>query len=302
MTEEIWKDVKGFEGRYQVSNMGRVRYSETRIKRRYPNGTIATFISRKAGFKKYNISESGQYYYVVLTKGETFKVTINIDDLVARHFCDGYEYGMTITHKDGDLFNNSVNNLSFAWPEDLPGEVWKAISGYEGLYKVSNMGRVMALDKKKKRDYKHVQNVDVPVDRRLLQPNYLKRGYALVTLYKNGVRKQITLHRLVAIHFCDGYAKGLVVNHKDENPRNCCASNLEWCTQDYNYHYGTGTIRRTKSIWKHVAQYAADGTLIAIYASGKEASEKTGYPRASISDWCRGAHSCKDGYIWKFTD
>ena len=303
MMEEIWKDIKGYEGRYQVSNMGQVRYTDTWITRSYSNGTVAHIRTRKAAIKVLKISKSGQYYYVVLlNNNSTFKRTFNVDDLVARHFCDGYEYGMTITHIDGNTFNNAADNLSFAWSEDLPGEVWEHIKGYEGLYEVSNMGRVRALDKISKHDYKYSKNVDVPVDRRLLQPNFLKRGYALVTLCKDGVRKQITLHRLVALHFCEGYAEGLVVNHKDENPRNCQASNLEWCTQDYNYHYGTGIERRAKNQQKRIAQYTADGNLIAIYASGKEASEKTGFHRACVSDWCRGTHSCKAGYIWKFID
>lgn len=299
MMEEIWKDVQGFEGRYQVSNMGRVRYPDKWVTRQYQNGNVATFINRKAGIKQPCLSKTG-HYYIVLLRGETFKETINVDDLVARHFCDGYEYGMIITHKDGNILNNAVGNLGFSWPKNMPGEIWKPVMGYEGLYKVSNMGRVMALDKTKKRNYKYAKDVDVPVDGRLLHPNFLKRGYALVTLHKGGIRKQITLHRLVALHFCNGYTKGFVVNHKDENPRNCQASNLEWCTQEYNHHYGTGIKRSAEKQQKRVAQYAADGTLIAIYSSGKEASEKTGFPRPCISDWCRGAHPCKAGYIWRF--
>ena len=299
MSKEIWKDVEGFEGRYEVSNLGRVRYPDTWITRPYPNGNTATFISRKGGIKKPQISKSGQYYYIMLLKGTTFKLTLNVDDLVARHFCKGYEYGMTITHKDGNTFNNAADNLCFAWPDNLPGEIWKPVMGYEGLYEVSNMARVRALDKISKHAYKYNKDADVPVDRRLLKPNFMKRGYALVTFHKNGVRKQITLHRLVALHFCEGYAKGLVVNHKDENPRNCQASNLEWCTQEYNHNYGTAIQRSAESNWMPVEQ-SLNGKVVAIYNSAKEAAEKTGYNYTSLCEWCRGAHKPKNPYSWRY--
>jgi len=298
--EEIWKDIQGFEGRYQVSNLGRVRYPDTWIMRPYPNGNVVRIRTRKAGIKSFRISNLG-YYYVALTKNKSkFKRTYNVDELVAIHFCNGYMSGMPITHKDGNRFNNDADNLVFAWPEDLSGEVWKPIMGFEGLYEISNMGRVTALDRTKKRNYKYTKNVDVPVDRMILKPNVLKSGYAHVILHKEGVRKEFSLHRLVALHFCDGYAEGLVVNHKDENKQNNRADNLEWCTEEYNRNYGTHYERCAKSNQKRVAQYTHDGVLIAEYDSGKEASEKTGFHRACISDWCRGAHPCKAGYIWKF--
>ena len=294
---EIWKDIKGFEGRYQVSNMGRVRYPDTWIKRLYPNGNTATIRTRKAGYKKIIIRDG--YCTVHLNNGDT-TYTPAIDKLVAEYFCEDYQEGMEIDHIDGDTTNNRADNLRCHWFENLPGEEWKPIKGFEGLYEVSNMGRVMSLE----RISVHGNRVGglsyIPVLKKILYQNKTKRGYIHIILNKNGKRNEYSLHRIVALHFCGGYKPGLVVNHKDENPENCKASNLEWCTSQYNQSYGTARERAAKANWKRVAQYDKNGNLLAIYKSGKEASEMTGFPRPSISDWCRGAHPCKAGYIWKF--
>lgn len=104
-------------------------------------------------------------------------------------------------------------------------EIWKDIEGYEGIYQVSNIGRV-----------KCVQN------HKCLN-QYTSKGYKLVSLRKEGVFKSVSVHRLVAKAFCNGYFEGAVVNHKDENPLNNNAENLEWCTRSYNATYNDAQIK-----------------------------------------------------------
>ena len=95
-------------------------------------------------------------------------------------------------------------------------ETWKAISGYEGIYEVSDLGRVRSL-----------------VHRNRWKPGILKplkhpRGYIQVGLRKDGHTKQTLVHRLVAEAFIPN-PQGLdTVNHKDEDKTNNSASNLEW--------------------------------------------------------------------------
>ena len=101
-------------------------------------------------------------------------------------------------------------------------EIWKDIEGYEGDYQVSNLGRVRSL--------------------KSMKPIILKqwtdgKGYKTVVIRKNGVAKGYSVHRLVARAFVEGFVEGLVVNHKDENPSNNKADNLEWCTYSYNIKY-----------------------------------------------------------------
>lgn len=295
--EEVWKDIKGFEGRYQVSNMGRVRYPDQFINRTYPSGSIATIRVRKAGYKQLIIRDG---YVTVALNAPGVKYTPALDKLVAKHFCEDYQDGMDIDHIDGDTTNNHADNLRCHWFENLPGEEWKPIKGFEGLYEVSNMGRVLSLERISIHGNKVGGLSNIPVHKRIIYHNMTKRGYLIISLNKDGKQHYYSLHRIVALHFCDGYRQGLVVNHKDENPTNNRADNLEWCTQKYNQHYGTGIERQAKAQWKGVAQYDSNGKLIATYKSGKEASEKTGFTRACISDWCRKTHQCKKGFIWEF--
>lgn len=296
---EVWKDIKGFEGKYQVSNLGRVKYSNCWCMRTYKNGRTVRVLVRRSAIKKQIMSNLG-YYYTVLYKPKEPKTTINTDTLVALHFCNNYKSGMNIVHKDGNPLNNRADNLICTLELPIKEEIWKPIKGYEGLYEVSNMGRVRSLDKVCRHDYKYQKNVIVPVDGKYLKAHVLKSGYLHIVLQKDRKRKDYAIHRLVAFHFCDGYEEGLVVNHKNENKADNRADNLEWCTEAYNRNYGTHYERCAKSNQKRVAQYSSDGILIAEYESGKEASGKTGFSRACISDWCRGAHPCKAGYIWKF--
>lgn len=106
--------------------------------------------------------------------------------------------------------------------EDLPGEEWKEILGYDG-YMVSNMGRI--------KKYVHSYN-----DYYLLTPTYNKvsnRPY--ISLYKDSVRKNLQLSRIVAFSFVAGYDdKHNTVNHKDGDVTNCCADNIEWVSQSEN--------------------------------------------------------------------
>lgn len=104
-------------------------------------------------------------------------------------------------------------------------EIWKDIEGYEGLYQISNLGRVWSVKKE----------------------IYRKEGfvgpYPSVSLTKDGHYDTFSIHRLVAKAFIPNPLDLPQVNHKDENPLNNCVDNLEWCTAKYNSNYGTRNKR-----------------------------------------------------------
>lgn len=197
-------------------------------------------------------------------------------------------------------------------------EIWRDIKDYEGLYQVSNLGRVRSLD-----HYVKCKNGVRLVKGIILNLKIERNGYVRCTLCKNGITKTFLVHRLVAMAFPDlvewtEEAKGkpfdeLQVNHKDEFEKtNNCVDNLEWCTADYNTHYGTCIERRSISISKSmtnnpkiskpVLQYTLDMVFVKEYPSSIEASRQTGVNNATICNACLNKRHYKSagGYIWKY--
>jgi hypothetical protein len=117
-------------------------------------------------------------------------------------------------------------------------EEWRDIKGYEGLYQVSNLGRVKSLS----RTIERSKYGSIFVSEKILSTNSTK-GYLYVSLCKCGKQKRVRVHRLVAEAFIPNQDNLPEVNHKDENKENNAVSNLEWCTNKYNCNYGTGRER-----------------------------------------------------------
>ena len=117
-------------------------------------------------------------------------------------------------------------------------EEWKSIPGYEGLYEVSNLGRVRSVERCDRFNRKIVSKI--------LKPNYVS-GYLRVGMYKNKTFKYYLIHRLVAQAFLPNPDNLPQVNHKDEDKSNNRVDNLEWCDRSYNMNYGTVQQRRIQT-------------------------------------------------------
>ena len=162
-------------------------------------------------------------------------------------------------------------------------EIWCPIKGYEGLYEVSDQGRVRSLKFGKER-----------IMKQLITP----KGYIRVGLRKNGYQKMYLVHRLVAQTFIPNPDNLTEVNHKDEDKINNKVSNLEWCDRKYNINYGTRTDRCSKQ----VIQFTKDGVFVREWKSTRDVERNLGYFHNNISNCCNG--KCKSAYnfIWKFKD
>ena len=158
-------------------------------------------------------------------------------------------------------------------------EIWKPVKDYENLYEVSNLGRVKSIG-----TYNTCK-------RGILNPMTNPDGYYHVVLYDNGRRKDVGIHRLVAIAFIPNPNGYKYVNHKDENVKNNCVENLEWCTNSYNLLYSKG---------KKVAQYSKEKELIEIFNGIAEASRKCNIPTSNISKCCKGKRQSAGKFIWKY--
>lgn len=121
-------------------------------------------------------------------------------------------------------------------------EEWKDIKNYEGLYQISNFGRVKSLAREKKHSYDSIAHLK----EKILNPLNIN-NYQRVVLRKDNKGTNKFVHRLVAEAFLDNPYNYKEVNHKDENPQNNNANNLEWCNHQYNMNYGTINERRSKS-------------------------------------------------------
>lgn len=175
-------------------------------------------------------------------------------------------------------------------------EVWKDIVGYEGLYQISNLGRVKSLPRPKTKGGIMTQHAD-------------KRGYKVVVLSKQGKLKVCKIHRLVAEAFIPNPGNLPQINHKDENKQNNCANNLEWCTAKYNANYGTKAMRayatskrmgKALNEEKPIIQYDLNRKYVAGYSSATEASVILGVDQSTISKCCRHIRKSAYGYLWEY--
>lgn len=112
-------------------------------------------------------------------------------------------------------------------------EEWRPVEGYEGLYEVSNTGRVRSFDR-------YVKGKSYRLHKgKVLSPGKNSRGYLSAVLSYNGKHKSITVHRLVAQAFLPNPDNLPEINHKDEDKTNNSVDNLEWCDHKYNNNYGS---------------------------------------------------------------
>lgn len=181
--------------------------------------------------------------------------------------------------------------------------MWKDIVGYEGLYQISNLGNVRSLNYKNTKECKN------------LVKKINNKGYEYVTLSKQKEYKPFLVHRLVATAFIQKVDGFTIVNHKDENPLNNSADNLEWCNHKYNSDYyfsrhgeefsNTIRIKKTGRIIKNnkkVAQKSLKGETIRIFDNSVMVEKELGYYRSSIVACCKKKRKTAHGYKWEFVE
>lgn len=199
-------------------------------------------------------------------------------------------------------------------------EIWKDITGYEGYYMVSNLGRVKSLEKTVRcdRGYRIIPE-------KILKAGIRANGYLIVRLSKDGKEKTYMIHRLVASVFCENPEGYTEVNHKDEDKTNNNVDNLEYCSRSYNCNYGTRNqrvaekMRGRKLSEEHKKKVAEKNTnnpklskpviaihkingLILKFPSVREAGRSTGIPYQSIYKCCKGKYKSAGGFVWHYAD
>jgi len=113
-----------------------------------------------------------------------------------------------------------------------PAETWIDIEGYEGIYQISNTGKVKSLQREKWNG-----NGYQAIPERILKEVIINTGYNSVSLWKNGKGKAHLVHRLIGKHFLDTYTESLDINHIDGIKTNNTLDNLEVCTRKENINH-----------------------------------------------------------------
>ena len=192
-------------------------------------------------------------------------------------------------------------------------EIWRTAvydgEIYEGLYKVSNLGRILSLN------YNHTGKPD------LMNPSEDKDGYFLVHLRKNRKSKTCRVHRLVAEAFLPNPENKPCINHKiegDEGKKinmvifntdgsvNKEKSTIEWVTAKENSNYGTHNERSAKArtngkLSKKVLQLSLSGEFIREWPSTAEC-ERNGFYSSAVCKCCNGKLPHYKGFCWMYAD
>ena len=191
------------------------------------------------------------------------------------------------------------------------GEIWKTAvyddELYEGLYKVSNLGRILSLN------YNHTGKPG------LMNPGKDTNGYSMVILWKNGEPKTIKVHRLVAQTFLPNPENKPCINHKIEGDEGKTINmvffnedgtidkertTIEWVTYKENNDYGTRTERAAKARIngkksKKVLQFTLDGEFVREWESTMECG-RNGFSQSHVAACCRGERKTHKGFCFMY--
>lgn len=179
----------------------------------------------------------------------------------------------------------------------LEKEIWEPVKGYEGMYEVSNQGRVRSLDRIVKGNWGNERTFPGKILK--LETTY--QGYKRVRLSKDGKSKRFTAHRLVAETFIGKYPEGCVINHIDENKSNNQVENLEYVTQKENINHGTRTKRMAKKQSMKIKGTHIETGKIVMFPSMMAAERETdGYfHNGHISQAVAGKLPHHRGFVWE---
>ena len=248
---EIWKDIPGHDGFYQVSNYGRVRTFKKR-----GNFSARLEKTKEARLLKPSLLHA-ETPCIFISRIDGTREWPLIKMLVAEMFIPEYNRNKhSIENIDGNKLNNHYLNLKLVERQEyIPvcglgdDEIWKDIEDYDGVYKISNYGRV--------RSYKNkIEIILFPKD---------THGYLTVYLLKNRTKKRVGVHRLVAIAFLPNLENKPEVNHRDGNKKNNHVNNLEWNTSAENIRHALDTGLANSRIGenhKHSIMTVSDALLI----------------------------------------
>lgn len=181
-------------------------------------------------------------------------------------------------------------------------EIWKDVQGYEGLYQVSNLGRVKSLSR-----FHNNKTVGFISKERILIPreNPGRCNYFRVMLYRNKVPHSIMIHRLVADAFIPKIPGKDYVNHIDGDKQNNIVQNLEWCSlkENVQHAFSTGLNRARKGKEniksRKIEQWTLDGNHLCTWYGLGDIYRNLGINRGNVEACLEGKRKTAGGFKWK---
>lgn len=192
--------------------------------------------------------------------------------------------------------------------ETLEGEYWLPVVNYEGLYEVSNMGRVKSLGS----SFTHKGGWLIPKNGKILKQNLDSDGYPIVGLSKNRKTTTRKVHRLVAIAWICNPENKPEVNHKKGIKIDNRDTQLEWNTSSENQKHAFNTgLQKAQKPWlgklgadnprsKKISQYSLGGDFIKSFYGASEAGREVGIDAWGICLAAKGKLKKSGGFIWKY--
>lgn len=291
---EIWKDIPGYEGLYQVSSLGRVK-SLDRVNSR----------GHKQSGKILKVYKSNKPMTVALriklySQGKVY--TVAIKNLVAAAFIKEYHFGETgVWCVDGDEENCALSNLTID-PMSVPlpssialalGEQMKDVDGYDDKYTVTNKGKVL--------DKPRVDKCGVATGWKLRKPHHNGYGYASVQFRNGSEKKHWLVHRLVATAFIPNPYNKPYVDHIDTNPTNNSVENLRWVDLKENMNNEKTLKKRAKKV---VITSCEDAAFLKEFSNTLACAKYFGVTKATVSRWATGKCTPRKypNLIFKYTE
>lgn len=186
----------------------------------------------------------------------------------------------------------------------MENEIWKDVVGYEGLYQVSNLGRVRSLE----RTCASKNSALRKVPSYILKPSF-GGGYLYYNLTKNATCRRVLAHRIVATAFIPNPNGFQIINHIDEDKKNNNALNLEWCNHKYNNDYGNRkklvaeTHKKNKKNCRAIYHIDKEGNIIGSYDSIASAACELGVKKDLIMNILRGATKVRrENLLFKYKE
>lgn len=233
LDEEQWEDVPEYPDTYQVSSLGRVRSKDRVRLQKHPSGKMIEHLYRgQLIAPDYSTNELGALNIYDRKVRKSFQIYCLVCRCFGQEHADCFFYG-------------------YHTPLYLEGETWRDIPGYEGLYKVSDLGRVKKINK----------------DYQIVMKSWEAGEYQVVRLSKNNIQEDIGIHRLVAMAFIPNPENKAQVNHIDGDKFNNTLTNLEWVTPSENmkHAYRTGLLVVSSEVRRKAALAAAKATSVPVY-------------------------------------